>query len=1568
MQGPFGVQRRLLQRGKNQLQRIAWRISAAVIMASTCLTPLMGSVKAFADTGAPEPLVPVTFHVYDNATFYGQNVYIVGSLPQLGDWNPGQAIGPMNSDTWPTWSETIDLPAGTTFQYKYVEEPGNQSITGSTNGMNSVTWSGGNNFEYVVPPSGAGSVSDSWVASGGTAVPLSLLPSTLASGYQTMPYAAQLESEGGNPGYAYSVVPGSLSGTAVSLGNSNQGAGQGSVPGSVYGAGQGSYGGPSGSVTGDVYTVLGDGLELTGNGLIDGTPVGAGTLSFTAEVTDNSGTTATQPESLTINGASLTLAPASLQAGFASGTTLQITGIDTDFISGQTTVTAVNAAGTTTDLTADATVTSPSQLTLALPGGDQGLGAGTYTLTVNSAGSIATAPLTVTPYTNSSTVQWDGVYTSQNPPYLSNPDPAAGTDVTVGFRAYSGNLTSAVLNYYDTAQNKGFSVAMAPGATFGPYQMWTATIPASAGGVDYYRFDLFDGQNTACLAGDGLHPADTTNNNLPIPTGGLAFDSLNVNPGDTLTANDPYGDFSGGNTTFTFVNQAGQAVATTTGQGAGWSSVSTQVPATLANGLYTVNVQTKAEDADGAVNTELDRSSFLAVGPGQYWFDDLKHDSFSAFYRSPFGAVPQGTAITLRLRGPIGLTDPEVRLWNAAGNPNETDIAMQPVTLPAAVIASETGDNPSQYTWWQATIPATDVSTLGDMWYQFEAQYNGQTVYYDDNGAQLEGVGQVGLSAGGPSYQISVYQDNFQTPSWLRHAVIYEIFPDRFFNGNITNDENPNVNTAVGTLPDGQEGLVPVQFHNNWYSQPYDPAIVATPGDPDYANELKLRGDGQWNMDFFGGDLQGINDKLDYLKSLGVNTLYLPPIFQSDSVHKYDTGNFLEVDPGFGTMQDWLNLVKDAKARGMHILIDGAFEDTGSDSVYFNKFGNYQSVGAWQQYQNPSEQSPYYSWYDWTGNSTTPYSSWFGYDTLPLTNTSNPSYQQFVYGGPKSVAEYWIENGASGWRLDSADNGNFSIPWWSAFRSAVKSVDPQAAIVGEIWNNATNDSGTDWLTGQTFDSVMNYQFRNAVIDFFRGTYDDGNETHTGVDATGFNARLMRLYSEYPLTSFYAMMNLVDSQDTMRILSVLSNAPDPTTMTAYQQATWQPSASDLAVGIARLKLVSDFQFGFPGDPTVYYGDEAGMLGYKDPLNRGPYPWGQANEDLVNHYRLLGAIRNANPVLQTGTFEPLLEQGNVYAFARTITGGQDVFGATASNASAIVAMNNQATATTVTVPVNGTVADGTQMLDELTGTWYTVQQGAVTLNLAPYQGVILISSPTAPVAYMQREGAQTVVAWTPIAATNAHYQVWVQGAHGNWHAVPIAPVVPSAPSTVQPGAAPIAPAALQQPMSTDLTNLRGSQAIQVMVSVTVPGQPGAAGGALGVPGAAGTPATTALPPLPPGSVLSNAVTVPAVNLSLGTVSATMTPQGVQVSFPSVPGATQYCVYAEQPNGSYVLVDSVGTISASAPIAPVPPGPQVRLLVTGTTATTFRVSAANEDDIAFSPPLTASAPQAPQPPAAP
>ncbi len=1427
-------------------------VLSILLTCSTVFMPLLGSAVARAQSTT----TAVTFQVDNSNTSPGQSVYITGNIPALGGWKT--AIGPFSGTGYPLWTDTINIPAGTAFQYKYVVAPsGNGSV--STSG---VAWAQGSN-QVAQLPQGATDTIDSAYQSASSASSSAPTISTAQLPRATTgdAYATSLVNfaDGAHP-YTWMLASGAL---------------------------------PSG-------------LTLASDGTITGTPSAAGTFAFTVKATDAKNGSATQSLSMTVvqgaaASASVSVAPSSIVAGYASAS-LQITGVGTSFSQDQTTVHLADAANGSTNLTSDMTVNSPTSLSITLPSGNQGIGAGDYTLTVATGSATETAAVTVSPYTTANTLQWDGIFTSQSSPYLSAQSPAPGSSVTVGFRAFSGNLTSATLNYYDTAQNKSFTVPMTPGATFGPYQLWTATIPASNGGTIWYRFDLSDGQSFACLTGSGLQASDTTNNNLSIPAGGVSLSALQAGAGATVTASDASGDFSGGTTSVQFVNSAGQVAGTVQGENAGFSTVQFQVPSSLTNGQYTVNLTTQAKDANGVVNTELNRSTVLAVGSGTYWFNALKHDSYSSFYRSPFGAVPTGTAITLRLRGPIGLSAATVRVWNAAGNPNETDIAMQPVTMSDSAITAATGDVAANYSWWQATIPASDVSALGTMWYQFKVTYDGQTLYYDDNSSQLEGVGQPSVSASGPSYQISTYEPSFQTPNWLKHAVIYEIFPDRFFNGNLAINENPNTQKAVGTLANGQEGLVPIEFHKHWSSLPYDPAITATPGTPNYQQELKLRGNGQWNMDFFGGNLRGIEYKLDYLKSLGVNTLYLTPIFQADSVHKYNTGNFMQIDPGFGTLQDYLNLIQAAKARGMHVILDVAFEDTGSNSVYFNKFGNYNSVGAWQEYQNPSVKSPYYNWFQWTGNPAVPYNSWFGYDTLPLTNTNSKSYQNFVYGGQNSVAKYWLSQGASGYRLDSADNFNFNVPWWSAFRKAVKSVDPNAAIIGEIWNNASNDpgstpSGTNWLTGQTFDSVMNYQFRNAVLDFFRGNYNDGNETHQAVNASGFNQRLMRLYSEYPLQSFYAMMNLVDSQDTMRILTVLEGAPSPSGMTPFAQATWQPTAAQQQLGIEKLKLVSDFQFGFPGAPTIWYGDEAGVTGYKDPLNRQTYPWGHANEVLLNHYRKLGAIRNANPVLQTGAFAPLYEQGGVYAFARTITGGADVFGDPAQNASAIEVLNNSASPAAVSIPVNGTVADGARLLDELNNQWYTVQNGAIQMNLAAYQGAILVTT-SAPVAYMQNIGTGTDLSWTPVASATG-YQVNEQNVSGQWQ--PVGGVLPASQ------------------LSKDITALRGAEAVQVKVT-----------------------AMTAA-----GAVVSNASTIPAANLTMGSVAQTATETGNMLSWRALPYASQYDVYQLNSAGGYSLVQTVPGNGG---------GTTVNTTVAGNSSSVYRVAAENEDNYSLSGAATA------------
>ena len=710
---------------------------------------------------------------------------------------------------------------------------------------------------------------------------------------------------------------------------------------------------------------------------------------------------------------------------------------------------------------------------------------------------------------------------------------------------------------------------------------------------------------------------------------------------------------------------------------------------------------------------------------------DSYANSYDSFYRSPFGAVPTGQPVVLRLVTAASVTNADIQLSNINGGAGTATVKMHRLAANEINLAKGVGTTAGKSVW-EGTIPAKYVAKPGVLNYDFQVQDQSahSIFYYGNNDGGYGGVGTVYPNAYSVTdYTITVYRAGFTTPSWIRHGVIYEIFPDRFYNGNKANDENPKTQLAIGN-----GGLVPIQFHKNWNSTPFDPNINPNPASPNYKQELALRGNGNWNTDFFGGDLQGIIDKLGYLKSLGVNTLYLTPIFQSESNHKYDTGNYMQIDPGFGTLSTYVNLVKAAKAKGMHIVLDGVFEDTGSDSLYFNMYGNYKSVGAWQQYTG-GKKSPYYSWYEWSPGSNPPYVDWGGVSTLPQTNTKSKGWQNFVYGlwDPKdptnptknSVARYWLSMGASGWRLDSANNSNYSIAWWSAFRKAVKQVDPNAIIIGEDWNNPTNDNGVDWLTGTTWDSTMNYPFRNAVISFFEGTYNDGNVQNYAMNAQQFGDTLMQMIESLPKPTLYDNMNLLGSQDTERILTILEGAPQPAGMTAFQEATWKPTAKEQATGIAKLEEVAAFQYGFVGVPDIYYGDEAGMIGYTDPLNRGTYPWGHANQALIRYFQEIGKIRTGHPVLQSGGYTQLLASGNDFAYARTIRGGKDVFGKPAKDATAIVAVNN-GQKRTLSIPVSSVLSNGTVVYDALHGDKaYTVHNGTLEVPLATYGAVMLFT---------------------------------------------------------------------------------------------------------------------------------------------------------------------------------------------------------------------------------------------------
>lgn len=730
-------------------------------------------------------------------------------------------------------------------------------------------------------------------------------------------------------------------------------------------------------------------------------------------------------------------------------------------------------------------------------------------------------------------------------------------------------------------------------------------------------------------------------------------------------------------------------------------------------------------------------SAAPASGP---WSDYLYFNGFNTFYRSPFNAVPTGGTLRLRLVGPASLTNATIQIQTANGTPAPVPtIAMHRVVQQRPGTAPGVG-NLRNRSIWEGQVPARDFQTPGVLEYDFRVVDHGDVAYYANGEAGYGGMGSVYPNPFAlVYYDITVYARSFSTPAWLRHGIMYEIMPDRFYDGDPALTaiyDNPETQRAVVVSSSGQQELVPIQFHKNWDSTPCDPNVVANPLSPHYRQELALRCNGTWNTDYYGGDLQGIIDKLGYLKSLGVSILYLTPIFEADWNNKYDTGNYFKVDPGFGTLGTFLQLVQKAKALGMHVILDGAFEDISSDSAYFNMFGTYKTVGAWQEHLNPKMHSPYYHWFLWEPGQNPPYQDWFGIPDMVLTNTQSNSYQHFIYGAfdphdptnpvKNSVADYWLSLGASGWRLDSADSSNYSIAWWTAFRKAVLRADPNAALIGEDWNNPTDDNGVDWLTGTTWDSTMNYPFRNAIISFFRGTYNDGNVQNYGMTAQQFGSTLMQMLQDYPQPAMYAEMNLLGSQDTERILTILEGAPDANALTPYQQATWKPTPAQARMGIAKLEEVAAFQYGFVGVPDIYYGDEAGMIGYTDPLNRAAYPWGHADEALIHYFQRLGRIRNNNVVLQSGGYAQLYARGQDFAYARYIRNGVDAFGHPAHDATAVVVVNN-GPPRTLTIPMQGLLPNGTRLTNELPpGGTVTVQDGRLRLRLSQYGAVMLFTT--------------------------------------------------------------------------------------------------------------------------------------------------------------------------------------------------------------------------------------------------
>ena len=566
-----------------------------------------------------------------------------------------------------------------------------------------------------------------------------------------------------------------------------------------------------------------------------------------------------------------------------------------------------------------------------------------------------------------------------------------------------------------------------------------------------------------------------------------------------------------------------------------------------------------------------------------------EHNSQSLIYRNPFGAATKGSKVTLRLSLADAGIPTYVRLFYIFAGKTER-IDMHYVFEAAGVC------------FYEATVTLPQKSGLLHYWFQVSTDF--EPVYYGNNDENLGGIGRFYDDVPEKKYQITVYDENYKTPEWWRESVCYQIFPDRFKNGNET-----------GEFLGNRQDII----KRNWGDTPYYKA--------------EQFGGSYLANDFFGGNLLGIEKKLAYLKNLGITSIYLNPIFEAFSNHRYDTGDYKKIDETLGTEEDFVRLCRKAEDMGIRIILDGVFNHTGSDSIYFNKKGSYDSVGAYQ-----SKNSPYYEWFNFI-EYPYQYESWWGIDTLPQVNEASPSYQNFMVKDKNSVVRKWLKNGAYGWRIDVADElPDFFV---KLLRKAIKEENPDNVIIGEVWEDASNKVSygelREYFYGDELDSVMNYPLKNAMIDF----------ALLRIDAKEFNRRIMSLKENYPRPAFYAALNFLSSHDTVRILTALGGKECDNRDECAETRLW---GADYERAVKLLKCLVTMQFTLVGVPTVFYGDEAGVEGYADPFCRLCYPWGNENGEILEHYRRAIALRNENDVLKNGEFESVYMYENCYGFIR------------------------------------------------------------------------------------------------------------------------------------------------------------------------------------------------------------------------------------------------------------------------------------------------------------------------------
>lgn len=554
----------------------------------------------------------------------------------------------------------------------------------------------------------------------------------------------------------------------------------------------------------------------------------------------------------------------------------------------------------------------------------------------------------------------------------------------------------------------------------------------------------------------------------------------------------------------------------------------------------------------------------------EFYFNS--HDTAS---KEPFGAVLPGREITFKVRLRAN-TNPRVFLRVFKEEAEDTDITYQGENYTIEMIRDG-----NQY---KGSFTPTKI---GLYFYYFIVEDEARRLFYGNSHD----------SKGGLSiyyerdyelrpFQITCHNYRKKAPSWYKEAIFYQIFPDRFCNGN----EEGKV-----------DGIKENSFiYGSWYDLPY------------YVRNERGAIE-RW--DFKGGNLKGIRSKIGYLKEMGITGIYLNPIFLARSNHRYDTGDYHKIDPMVGTLEEFVSLLEELRENGIRVILDGVFNHTGADSIYFNKENTYPSLGAYQ-----SKDSPYYNWYNFK-NYPGEYECWWGVTDLPNVNEESESYRDFILNKDKGVISYWIKKGIAGWRLDVADE--LPDSFIKGIRTTMEEMETDEdesslILIGEVWEDASNkiaySKRRKYFLGEELHGVMNYPFKDALIAYLNHS----------IRAEDIYRQLMSLLENYPKEAFYSSLNSLSTHDTRRIRTELNN-------------------------LALEKTAAFTLLTMPGVPCIYYGDEAGLYGERDPYNRASYPWGRESLDHLKIYREAINVRRRDRVYIDGLFIPFF-QGTIFGFIR------------------------------------------------------------------------------------------------------------------------------------------------------------------------------------------------------------------------------------------------------------------------------------------------------------------------------